>query len=60
MPITPRMLRTVGEMVFPTPEPLPDTFLGRCAASVAAEPERWGRVFLHALKAAREGQQHGG
>jgi hypothetical protein len=49
------MLRTIGDMIFPPPEPLPDRFLGRFAASVASQPERWGRVFLHALKAATEG-----
>jgi hypothetical protein len=43
---------TVGDAVDPPPKPLPESFFRQFAASVAASPERYGRLIRHALKAA--------
>ena len=41
------------------PDPLPESFFKRLAVLIAEQPERYGRLFRHAIEATREGQQRG-
>jgi hypothetical protein len=57
-----RPVETIGQtltrLVDKTPDPLPEEFLRRFAASVAQEPSLFGRVFRHGLRAIQEPQSH--
>lgn len=51
-------IEQIGEWCVKRPDPLPDAFFDRLVASVALEPKRYGRLFLHALRAATEGGRY--
>ena len=49
-------IETIGDLLDRRPEPLPDSFMARLAASIAENPAAFGRLFLHAIRAAQEVQ----
>jgi hypothetical protein len=54
----PRQIETIGDWIDPPPKPLGDVFFERFAASVANAPEGYGRLFVHAIRAATGGPRN--
>ena len=47
-------IETIGEWLQNRPKPLPESVSVQLAASIAENPVTFGRLFLHAIQAARE------